>query len=168
MHKLMVFTVRHDLSEDRIRLIAASEDGSHRCAYWLTRRLTGNILRNSQSWLTQQYAADVNVPQHAQGDLYDMYHDQAKDSFEQQQAMRKSKPVEDTEHADLLLQIDIQKVDQEHLKLIFFSGEEAEAFSIMTVTYFHQLLHILQVKSDELDWQLAPVATATASSYALQ
>lgn len=168
MHKLMSFTVKLDFSEDRIRLMAQTEQGDYRCAFWMTRRITQNLLLNSQNWLTQQYVSQANVPAHAQQDIYDMYHDQAKDAFHQQQALAAPKPVSDSDHTYLLRQMDIQKVDEQQIKLIFFVGEDADSYTIMTIEAFHQILHILQVKSDELNWQLSlPVRSSTAS-YALQ
>ncbi|MBY4678513.1 hypothetical protein [Marinobacterium arenosum] len=167
MLTLTVFTFRLDFDEDRIRLLAASEDGRQRLAFWLTRRMTDNLLRNSQHWLTQQYAAAVNVPSHAQGDLYELYHDQARESFEQQQAMTRSKPVEQVEHTELLRRLDIQKGEDDQLKLLFFSGEEVDACSLMTVDYFHQWLHVLQQKSEEMGWSLTPPAVPQGS-YSLQ
>mgnify|MGYP000058614240 CR=1 FL=1 len=164
MQQLVVFTFCQDTEEDRIRMIAEAEGGEHRCAYWLTRRLTRNLLKNSQRWLTEQYAAQMNVPHQAQGDLYDMYHDQAKDTFEQNQAMRPVNPVADVEEARLMRQIDITVLDADQLRLTFFTGEEADAYAVMTVSYFHQLLHILQLKTEALEWEL-PVEPLVADSY---
>jgi|GEM_PF-6337690 len=165
MPQLMRFTFCHDHEQDRIRMLAQDKEGERR-AYWLTRRLTANLLSSAERWLTECYAAKLNVPAPAQSEVYELYHDKARDHFEQSQAMGGDTAVAEVEDTSLLIQVDIMLRDDGQLKLTFFAAGEASSWSEMSVTYFHQLLHILQLKTELMDWGLA--ATQPRVSSALQ
>ncbi len=165
MPQLMRFTFCHDHEQDRIRMLAEGDEGD-RCAYWLTRRLTANLLSNAESWLTECYAARLNVPAPAQSEVYELYHDKARGRFEQNQAMGAEAAVADVAETRLLTQVDIMLRDDGQLKLTFFAGPEADSWSAMSVNYFHQLLHILQLKTELMEWGLS--ATQPRPQYALQ
>lgn len=163
MQQLQKFSFAGDLAEDRLRLLAEGADG-YRCAWWLTRRLTAAILSNAERWLTEKYASQMNVPAPVQSEVYDHYHDQARDQYEQQQVVAPVAEVKVEEMA-LLQRIDIA-VDAGGLKLLLFSGGVEAGWAWMSVTDFHQLLHILQIKTGEMEWGLAP--TQLRSPVALQ
>lgn len=165
MPQLMRFTFCHDHEQDRIRVLAQGEDGD-RCAYWLTRRLTANLLSNAERWLTECYAQKLNVPAPAQSEVYELYHDKARDHFEQSQALGGDAAVAEVPDTSLLTQVDIMLRDDGQLKLTFFAGDEASGWSEMSVSSFHQLLHILQLKTELMDWGLS--AAQPRPQYALQ
>lgn len=164
MQQLYKFSFLHDDRQDRIQMLAEGADG-FRCGWWLTRRLTRNLLVNSQAWLTEQYAAQMNVPVSSQGELYDHYHSQAKDQYEQQQMMQRQVPVAEIDQTPLLERIDVS-IEGEDLRLTFFSTQDPDGFALLSVSYFHQLLHVLQSKTEQMEWDIT--TPVVQSEYALQ
>ncbi|KEA61829.1 hypothetical protein ADIMK_3976 [Marinobacterium lacunae] len=150
MVNIGAFTFQFDRMEDRIRLVGNLDNGQPRIDFWITRRLA-KLLLDAGDQLVQKTSRRVSEsPAEFKGATAQFEHEQAKAAM---QASNQAIPSDGTT-PELLHRVDFSFKDGRY-RLRFYSQDapdEIEAVSVLTYPELHQVLHLIHVGCEALEW----------------
>ncbi len=160
MINILSFTFQFDPVEDRIRLVGNLDNGENRVDFWLTRRLALRIL-NASDELVQHTSKRVSEsPPEFREATAQFEHDQARERMEVT-----NQPIPESaerEGPELLHRIDISHRDGRYQLRLFGQDDPDNVAAAGVVTYeeLHQVLHLIHLGAERLDWDAPPLFTA--------
>ncbi|WP_432695125.1 hypothetical protein ACQUQP_11255 [Marinobacterium sp. YM272] len=160
MINIASFTFQFDPVEDRIRLVGNLDNGQQRVDFWVTRRLALRILGASDQLVQQTSKLVSESPPEFRDATAQFEHEQARERMD---VSNQPIPAPSGQDEPLLLhRIDISHRSGRYQLKLFSQDDPDEIAAVGVLTYdeLHQILHLLHMGCDKLEWDAPPLFTA--------
>jgi hypothetical protein len=150
MKNITTYSIKYNLIQDRIQLTGNAKQVNQRVDFWVTRKMTSNLISLSSQLLKDTSPFSKRVPQESKQALHSLERDSAIKSTTLEKKSIPPTPEEPT----LMTKVDI-KVHDKHLKLTFYNEDNvAIAISQLNRSEMHIIISMMSDYAKKADWGL--------------